>query len=134
MIISLLIKAKKGLVIYAEIIIIATFIKLFETKIVAKSFSGLFNSFNMVFDNDVFARVSFLLSLGGSPKNATSLPDTIADININNINTDIPIKIVKSIEVLLILFKNTKYLKGSDSKIGEIIVKKVNRLYRYHQC
>ncbi len=101
--------------------IIAILIKLFDTKIVARRFSGLSSSFKTVLDNDVFDRESFLLSFGDNPKNATSLPETIADININNnINTENPIKMDKLKEALLTLFKKTKYLKGSDSKIGEI--------------
>ena len=134
-IISWFINAKNGFVIYAEIMIIATFIKLFDTKIVARRVSGLLMSFKIVLDKDVFEREIFLLSFGDNPKNATSLPETIADININNINTENPIRMDISKDALLTLFKNTKYLKDSDSKFVEIKIKTANRhLYHRHYC
>lgn len=83
---------------------------LFEIKIVAKSFLGLSNNPTTILPLAVFPCTIELMSVGESPKNATSAPETKAEHS----NTSKRIHIL-SIKALSKAIKFSNKLRGSGS-------------------
>lgn len=94
----------------------ATFIKLFATRIVARSMSGFFSSDSTSFADFDFECFNLFLSFGARLKNATSL----AEINPEKINkkaiTTKP-RITEFSEVGVMVNSENPYLRGSGSNV-----------------
>ena len=101
---------------YVDKMIIATLIKLFTTKIVARSLSGFINSFWISRAVFVFEYFILFLSFGDKLKNAISLAETDPERN-NKITIAIELAITELIEVGAIDSSIKQYLKGSGSKV-----------------
>jgi hypothetical protein len=96
-------------------IIIATLMKLLDTRIVANNMFGFSRCFIIICERAVLVRDILFFSLGERLKKATSLADTSADKQINIIKDTIP-KIVTSIDGKFDARIVKKYLWGSGSK------------------